>query len=145
MHPIFNLPLCCLPLQSALLQCNMSQNTFSIKNQWIIGICLKWLSESRWPRIIDMWAKSLNKWESWEKFNHNSSRLFKAIWHEEKSMNKSDLHDLLSVNDWTMTSDSMLYVSVWGTVSPVVRNKLGLWLDSSICWKSLAGGSKRRV
>ena len=44
-----------------------------------------------------------------------------------------------------MMSDSVLYVCVTVRGSPpVVRNKLGLWLDSSI-WKSLAGGSERDI
>ena len=44
-----------------------------------------------------------------------------------------------------MMSDSVLYMCVReGFPPPVVRNKLGLWLDSSI-WKSLAGGSERDI
>ena len=44
-----------------------------------------------------------------------------------------------------MMSDSVLYMCVReGFPPPVVRNKLGLWLDSSI-WKSLASGSERDI
>ena len=118
-------------------------------NQWIKT---QWINFARWPRIIEMWAKSLNKWESSDTFNNNASRLFKAIWDEsvtkicmDKSHSKSSTLPVISGDAWRMMRVTQCYMCVCeGIPPPVVRNNLGLWLDSSI-WKSLAGGSERDI
>ena len=94
-----------------------SQITFYM-NQWIKT---QWINFARWPRIIEMWAKSLNKWESSDKINNNASRLFKAIRDKsvtklcmDKSPSKSSIHYLLSVEmteEWWVTQ---CYICVWG-------------------------------
>ena len=132
---------------SSKCSCTMQDESKVCKSHFI------WTSESRLSELILLDGQESLKCEPSDKFNNNASRLFKAIWDEsvtkicmDKSHSKSSTLPVISGDAWRMMRVTQCYMCVCeGSSSPpVVRNKLGLWLDSSI-WKSLAGGSERDI